>query len=244
MINAGRRLYVNGVGQNWEERWLDEGLAHVAEELNFWKASGLSPRSNLTASIYSDPRALAAYSTFEANNHARYRTYLGRTELQSPIGFDSFDDDLQTRGAIWSFLRFVADHQPAGTENAFWFKLVNSTTSGVANLTNALGTSPYGLMRDWAISLYLDDNAANVDPRFQQPSWNMRSVLTNGGVSLGYPLSTRTMNNNGTQSVLLAGNGAAFLRFAVPDGQEALLTATTGGQPIPSTVQLAVVRVR
>jgi hypothetical protein len=52
------------------------------------------------------------------------------------------------------------------------------------------------------------------------------------------------MNNNGTQSVLLAGNGAAFLRFAVPDGQEALLTATTGGQPIPSTVQLAVVRVR
>jgi hypothetical protein len=99
-------------------------------------------------------------------------------------------------------------------------------------------------MRDWAISLYLDDNAANVDPRFQQPSWNMRSVLTNGGVSLGYPLSTRTMNNNGNQSVLLAGNGAAFLRFAVPDGQDALLTATTGGQPIPSTVQLAVVRVR
>jgi hypothetical protein len=244
MINAGRRYYVNGVGANWEERWLDEGLAHTAEELNFWKASGLSPRSNLTASIFNDPKASPAYSTFEANNHARYRTYLQRTELQAPIGFDAFDDDLQTRGAIWSFLRFAADHLPAGQENAFWYKLVNSTTSGVANLTNALGTAPYSLMRDWAISLYLDDNAVNVDPRFLQPSWNMRSVLTNNGSSLSYPLTTRTLANNSQQSVLLAGNGASFLQFSVPDGQEALLTVTSGGQPLPATVQLAVVRVR
>lgn len=244
MINAGRRLYVNGVGANWEERWLDEGLAHTAEELNFWRASGLSPRSNLTASIYGDPRVLSAFSTFEANNHARYATYLQRTELQSPIGFDGFDDDLQTRGAIWNFLRYTADHLPAGTENAFWFKLVNSKTSGVANLTNALGTPPFSMMRDWAISLYLDDNATNIDPRFEQPSWNMRSALTNGGVSLGYPLGARTLNNNASQSVLMAGNGVSFLQFSVPDAQDALLTVTTGGQPAPSTVQLAVVRVR
>jgi len=244
MINAGRRYYVNGVGANWEERWLDEGLAHTAEELNFWRASGLSPRSNLDANIYNDPKVLNAFGTFESNNHARYKLYLAKTELQAPIGFDEFDDDLQTRGAIWDFLRFAADHLPAGTENSFWFKLVNSKTSGVDNLTNALGTTPYSLMRDWAISLYVDDNAVNVDPRFLQPSWNMRSVLTNGGVSLAYPLSTRTLRDNTSQSVLLAGNGVGFLRFSVPGGQDALLTVTTGGQAIPSTVQLSVVRVR
>ncbi len=244
MINAGRRYYVNGVGANWEDRWLDEGLAHTAEELNFWKASGLSPRSNLDASIYNDPKVLAAFGTFEANNHARYKLFLGKTEVQAPIGFDDFDDDLQTRGAIWSFLRFAADHQPAGTENDFWFKLVNSKTSGVENLTNVLGTTPYSLMRDWAISLYVDDNAPNVDPRFQQPSWDMRSALTNGGTSLAYQLSTRTLRDNVSQSVLLAGNGVGFLRFSVPGGQDALLSVTTGGQPVPSTIQLAVVRVR
>ena len=244
MINAGRRYYVNGVGANWEERWLDEGLAHTAEELNFWRASGLSPRSNLDASIYTDPKVLNAFGTFESNNHARYKLYLGKTETQAPIGFDAFDDDLQTRGAVWDFLRFAADHQPAGSENSFWFKLVNSKTSGVDNLTNVLGTTPYSLMRDWAISLYVDDNATNVDPRFQQPSWNMRSALTNGGTSLAYPLSTRTLRDNTSQSVLLAGNGVAFLRFSVPGGQDALLSVTTGGQPLPSTVQLAVVRVR
>ena len=40
MINAGRRLYVNAVGENFEERWLDEGLAHIAEDLNFWQRVG------------------------------------------------------------------------------------------------------------------------------------------------------------------------------------------------------------
>jgi hypothetical protein len=63
-------------------------------------------------------------------------------------------------------------------------------------------------------------------------------------VSLAYPLSTRTLRDNTSQSVLLAGNGVGFLRFSVPGGQDALLTVTTGGQAIPSTVQLSVVRVR
>src|SRR5262249_29249433 len=56
MINAGRRYYVNGVGANWEERWLDEGLAHTAEELNFWRASGLAPRSTSTPPSTTTPR--------------------------------------------------------------------------------------------------------------------------------------------------------------------------------------------
>ena len=41
LINASRRMYVNGVGPNFEEKWLDEGLAHIAEELNFFRVAGL-----------------------------------------------------------------------------------------------------------------------------------------------------------------------------------------------------------
>jgi hypothetical protein len=244
MINAGRRLYVNGVGQNFEERWLDEGLAHIGEDINFWRASGKSTRANLDNSVFNDPKSLAAYATFENNNFQRYGTYLNRPEIQSPIGFDSFDDDLPTRGAIWNFLRFAADHRAGAQENDFWFKLVNSTTTGVANLTAVLGSSPYPLLRDWAISVFLDDNAANVDPRFQQPSWNLRSAMTNGGTSVPFQLVTHLLSDNTTSSTLLAGNGVSFFRFSVPDNQDALLTVTTGGQALPSTVQLAVVRVK
>ena len=244
LINASRRLYVNGVGTNFEEKWLDEGLAHTAEELNFWKATGLSPRSNLGAPTIADPRYNAAYQTFELNNVRRYATYLGRTESQSPIGVSSLDDDLQTRGAIWNFLRYAADHLAAGAENKFWFGLVNSKTAGIANLTAALGAPPNALMRDWAISVFMDDNASNVDARFLQPSWNMRSVLTGGGVSLAFPLATRMMTDDAPTIVPLTANGVSFLRFSVPSGQDALLTVTASGQQLPATVQLAVVRVR
>jgi hypothetical protein len=242
IINASRRKYVNKVGENYEERWLDEGLAHAAEELNFWKASGRAPRSNLDAQIFSDPKTSAAYSAFVDNNFQRYKTYIQRPELQTPIGFDPDDADLQTRGAIWSFLRYVADRQPAGSENAFWFKLVNTSASGITNLASAFGTTPSGYLRDWSISLFMDDNAPNVDARFQFPSWNLRSALSVGGAA--FPLGSRLLADNTTSQVLLAGNGVAFLRFSVANNQEALLTVTSGNQPIPSTVQLAVVRVR
>ena len=243
LINASRRMYVNGVGENFEQTWLDEGLAHEAEELNFYGAAGRAPRQNIDAAAFSDPKFVAAYSTFALNNIRRYETYLGATETQGPIGSSPFDDDLQTRGAIWDFLRFAADHLPAGTENAFWFNLVNSTTSGVANLTNALGAAPNSLMRDWAISVFLDDNAVGVDPRFAESSWNFRSVITGGSASSPFPLTPRILRDAGATTVQLAANGVSFLRFTVPAGQDALLTTTSNNLILPPTVKLAIVRV-
>jgi len=245
LINASRRMYVNSVGPVFEERWLDEGLAHIAEELNFYRAALRSPRTNLDASIFTDPAVSAAYSTFSINNLRRYALYLARTETQGPVGFDAFDDDLQTRGAIWSFLRFSADHVAATNENNLWFKLVNSHTSGMTNLTSALGVAPSTLLRDWATSVFLDDNAPSLDPRFQQPSWNARSILTGAGTSTPFPLVTRLLNVDGSLlSTGLVGNGVAFLRFSVANGQDALLTTTSGGQALPSSVKLSVVRIR
>ena len=244
LINASRRMYVNGAGTTFEERWLDEGLAHVAEELNFFHASGKSPRTNIDAAAFADPVFASAYSTYALNNTRRYGQYLGRTESQAPIGFDSFDDDLSTRGAIWNFLRFAADHSPAGAEAALWFNLVNSKTTGIANLTAALGTTPYALLRDWAISVFADDNAAGLDPRFQQTSWNLRSVITGAGTSTPFPLVTRTLVDGSTNTATLTAYGVSFMRFSVASGQDALITATSNGLQVPPTIQLAVMRVR
>src|SRR6266496_1429722 len=85
-------------------------VAHEYQHLI--NASRRTPRGNIDASMFSDPKAAVAYTTFEINNFRRYQTYLSRTETQAPVGFDGNDDDLQTRGAIWNFLRFAADHLP------------------------------------------------------------------------------------------------------------------------------------
>ena len=244
LINASRRIYINKVADSLEDKWLDEGLSHSAEELVFYKAAKRSPRANINASAYSDPLFMASYSTFELNNFRRYTSYLGRPDSQSPIGFDDVDDDLPTRGAIWSYLRYLADHQPASQESAFWYNLVNSNTTGVANLSKVLGTSPYPSLRDWTVSVFMDDNAPNVDARFQQPSWNLRSLLTNDGTSIAFPLATHFLSNNVQNTVTVSGNAGTFYRFSVASGADALLSVTSGGQPLPSTVQLTIVRVR
>jgi hypothetical protein len=243
LINASRRMYVNKYGSVFEEKWLDEGLAHSAEDLNFWVSSGRSPRSNLDYSLFSDSRAASAYKTFMAFNETRYTRYIGVTETQGPIGSSPSDDDLFTRGAIWSFLRYAADRLGPSAEPAFWYSLVNNNATGLANLGSALGSPVGPWLRDWAISNYVDDNTTGTDPRFIQPSFNFRSIITNGG-SIAYPLFTRSLSTTGTTSVSLAAYGVAFLRFSVPTGQDALLTATSSGQSLPSSVQLAIVRVR
>src|SRR5205814_6646788 len=100
------------------------------------------------------PAVNAAYQAYMFNNFSRYRRYLQSTESQSPIGSDSFDDDIPTRGAVWSFLRYAADQQLGMIgDGSFWFKLVNGFKTGVSNLAAALGTDPATILRDWAISV-------------------------------------------------------------------------------------------
>jgi hypothetical protein len=244
LINASRRMYVNKFGAVFEEKWLDEGLSHAAEDLNFWAASGLNPRANVDNSALADPRVSTAYKTFMLFNQNRYKQYLGATETQAPVGSTEADDDLFTRGAIWSFLRYSADRLGPNAEPGFWFSLVNNNARGVANLSSALGTPVGPWLRDWAISNYVDDNAAGSDPRFVQPSFNFRSLMTGGGAEGTFPLGTRALSTTGSSTVSLASYGVSFLRFSVPSGQDALLTATSLGQSLPSSVQLAIVRVR
>jgi len=119
-----------------------------------------------------------------------------------------------------------------------WFQLVNSTTSGVANLQQVFGTDLTALARDWATSVFADD-AASTDPRYQQPSWNLRSIFGALESTGDYPLATATLGAS-PMTVSVDGGSAAYLRFAVSAGQ----TATVQLSTLPSNVQLTLVRTR
>ena len=84
-----------------------------------------------------------------------------------------------------------------------------------------------------------DESLGNKERRDRQnPEDNVR------GAGLAFPLFTRTLSDNATTSVTLAANGVSFLRFAVPNSGDALLTVTQNGQAMPSTIMLSVVRVK
>jgi hypothetical protein len=111
LINASRKIYVNTSAAAFEDQWLDEGLAHIAEELLFYREGGSGPRRNIAASdIQSSARTLAAFNEDMSGNASRYRSYLVAPSENSPY---ASDDSLSTRGAAWSWLRFLADRKVA-----------------------------------------------------------------------------------------------------------------------------------
>ena len=234
LINASRRVYVNTAATDFEDTWLDEGLAHVAEELVFYEAAGLAPNRNLDATtIRSSALYKNAFNTHALSNFGRLELLLESPSPHSPF---ADDDSLQTRGATWSFLRYAADQ--TGTSTTAWSKLVNSSSTGMANLRAVFGSDVGSLARDWATSLVADD-VSGAAARYQQPSWNLRS-LYGALTSAAYPLATTALANGVASSATLAAGGAAYFRFAVPAGQSATIAWGT----LPSGVGMTLVRLR
>lgn len=216
LINSSRRLYVNDAN-DFEEVWLNEGLSHIAEELLFYRTSGLVPRSNLNAgTITASQQRVDAFNQHQIGNFGRYNLFLERPERSAPY---AQNDSLSNRGAIWSFLRYAADRK-ASSDGTIWQQLVNSKTAGIPNLNAVFGTDIIPWFRDWSISAYTDDRVST-GAAYQQQSWNFRDIFPRLGATT-FPLRLRPLTNAVATSVTISGGGSMYATFGVPAG-------TTGG---------------
>ena len=245
LINASRRMYVNDALRVDEEVWLNEGLSHIAEELLFFRASGSGPRLNIGGGqlALGSPMRFA-FDAYGRSNVARYREYQRAPESNSPL---ASDDGLATRGATWSFLRYLAD-RVRPSDGDFWRKLVNSRTTGTVNLDGALagtGVTTLSGLRDWSISVLTDDNPATTEPTLQQLSWNLITAMPVLGGGLTFGLSPHVLANQLSTGLGLFGGGSGYLRFLVQQNQEALIRVTAfGGGPLPGGIKLSIVRIK
>jgi hypothetical protein len=240
LINASRRLYITpGADTYGEEGWLNEGLAHIAEELLYYHVSGKSPRSDLTlANIAATQTLVDAFNNYEGANYGRFKQHLIDPETDSPL---QSDDDLGTRGSAWAFLRYAADRR-GGTEATFWTALVkDATLTGTANLTAALGTSVTPWLRDFAAAVYADNISGGVPAAYSSASWNFRSVYSGIG---GFSLAVVNPSSGVAYSPTLAlGGGASYLRMGVAASTYAPVSITkAGGGALPSTFSAMVIR--
>jgi hypothetical protein len=248
LINSSRRLYVTPNAVASEETWLDEGLSHIAEEMLYFRIAGFTSRQNVT--LQDVIRNAGAFTNYASQNFSRFYSFLVNPEGNSPY---APNDSLATRGAAWNFLRFVAGRQGAAGEASFFRSLVNSTTTGFANLNNATGGQIGDYLRDWAVSNIADDysaaTTAALGPTYQLPAWNFRSIYPglrfSGGQALGiYPINARALRANAPQRVILAGGTSSYVRFGIPAGRSALLSFSTNGAPPASALRYALVRLR
>jgi hypothetical protein len=221
LINASRRLFVNNANQ-FEVVWLNEGLSHIAEELIFYAAAHLHPGLNLTLDTLRSSEAIRVPANeFAVANLSRYATFLERPDTASLMGVDN----LAMRGAIWSFLRYAADRSGSST---FFYDLVNSTTSGVDNLRNVIGTDPLTWMRDWSVSVYADDQVPGIEARYTQPSWDFRSVLPAITQDSTFPLRIHPLSAGNTLSFDLLPGGTAFSSFSLDADHRGVIDLSTG----------------
>jgi hypothetical protein len=247
VINAARRLYINSQAAPVEERWLNEGLSHIAEELLFYRSTLLAPRQNIGAQA-SQAQYQAEFLQFQRQNFNRYFRFTRMPGAQGPIGVNDDDDDIETRGAIWSFLRFAADQRYAGNEATFWQSLVNANSTGIQNLYEHVGADTRELIRNWAMSNFLDD-LVPTDSKYTQPSWNLRGVPGFQSPAVFNLLNTsQTAPTTTSATVTLRALSSEFVRFGVGANQEAYVSATgfpaNTNTPLPRNVLLAIVRTK
>ena len=242
LINASRHLYVNTSSMAFEDTFLDEGLAHVAEELAFFRSSGLGPRQNISyETIQSSPAVQTAFNNFEAANFRRFREYLLQPLLNSPYVNDA---SIPTRGAIWSFLRYAADRR-GGNETQTWFQLANppADVHGIGNINRALTPDLGAWVRDWTIANYTDDFIPGVPSANTHPTWDVRSVMA--AVNLGmWALDTQQLDTTNITSVGIVDGAAAYLRFGVRPGTVGGGRITSRGSVVPPGFALSVLRTK
>ena len=234
LINAARRLYVNNA-TDFEEVWLNEGLSHIAEELLFYREAALTPRSNIDApTIQASQKRVDAFNNYQGANFGRYELFLETPLTSSPY---ADNDSLSNRGAIWDFLRYAADRK-ATTDGTIWFQLVNSPTTGIANLQTVFGSDIVSQFRDWSISAYTDD-LVSTTTSFQQPSWNFRSIFPKIGVTT-FPLEVFNLQNGVQTTQTLSAGGSLYTTVGAAAGSTISVAWSIG----TSNVLISVVRTK
>jgi hypothetical protein len=239
LINAAGRLYVSRAPA-FEEIWLNEGLSHVAEELLFMRAAGLSRLDDLSGSALAAalPRLKSAFNRHEAQNYFRFAAFLKAAELNGPTQ-DNLE--LATRGATWSFLRWAADRK-GGDQAAFWRSLAGSTSTGRANLQAALGVDDLApWIADWGMSVFADDHVSGIALRYDAPSWNARSIIPYVD-DRAWPLHERALADAGVTATVGA-SGNAYMA-ATSSRPVSLLTIRSAGSAPPAALIVTVMRTR
>ena len=241
LINASRHLYVSG-SSTFEDVFLDEGLAHMAEELTFYRASGLSQGADIAFAATQAPQpVLDAFNSFGSANMRRFREFLRNPQASSPYATTA---DISTRGAIWSFLRYAADRR-GGDESALWHQLANPPAGlyGIANLNQAFGSDISSWIRDWATANYADDLISGLQSTYTHPSWNYRSIIPALDATQ-FPLVLKALNNATITTVDIDDGSAAYLSFGVPAGATGGARITSRGGFVPNAVSLSIVRTK
>ncbi|HMG71094.1 MAG TPA: IPT/TIG domain-containing protein, partial [Gemmatimonadaceae bacterium] len=185
----GARLE-NPNATSFEESWLEEGMAMVAEEV--WARdnvyAGASWKGNMiygtTLSCDVRPSSCAGAPYVMFDHFARVYSFLDSPGASSLFGRVA-DGDFVFYGASWSFIRYNVDRY-ATSEQTYLRGITGSVLTGIANIAQQSGADPTQILGNWSLALYLDGTmAGNADVNIA--SWDTRNIFA--GMNTDFPQS-------------------------------------------------------
>ncbi len=161
MVHFNQRMLLKGAGAS-EALWLSEALAQMAEDR--------------VGDAFERAREPSKALYYRSGNFTRARLF-----LQDPGGVSLLASlppgTLQERGAVWLLLKQLSG-RPG--QDDLLSTLVSSTSSGIGNLTDAVGLPWDGLLADWAGALFMDGTSLPVRPELGFSGVNLRTALSDG----------------------------------------------------------------
>ncbi len=260
VIHEGKHLasFAERLASNtpFEESWLEESTARIAEELysrtftsgGSWKGNtGFA--TTVRCEVYQcDDRPLMMWKHF-----SMLHQYLRGVDTLSPLGA-STNNDVTFYASGWSLVRWAAD-QYATTEGAWLKGLVKGgAQTGLANLAQRTGRPAGELLADWALAHAVDDLAGFTPSRTQLtfPSWNVADVWsglagTYPGAFSAAPLRARSLSFGSftlpVQQLRAFSSSHFSFEGAQTGGQLIELRGEGGAAVAPAGLRVAVVRV-
>lgn len=238
----------------FEEVWLEEGMARLAEELYGRVIYGTTAKANNTyaQTAFCDVRPTwqqcAGRPRIIANHFRGVHNYLRDNQNRTPLG-----GDVSFYGSAWSLIRWAIDHH-AADEAAFTRAITQSITqSGVANLEARIGRPFSEFLGEWSLALALDDRAGFTphNSRLTMPSWNYPDIFHGmattelPAIFVATPLERRSVAfgdflvNSGT---VRAGTFAIFELSGTQAAKQIIEVRGADGVP-PAPLRMAFVRV-
>jgi len=264
---AHRFARTNGspTSADFEESWLEESSAMLAEELWARTIFGYGPNENVgyRQSLFcewrpanGDAPECANKPLSMADHFIFFHDYLVSNEQRSPFGSTS-SGDATFYGSGWAFLRWITDHYSNGDEAAFLRGLTQSTFRGGANVESRTGKLLADLLADWAVAMATDDRTGFTPARIQHtiPGWNIPDIFSGlaidgqqlcGGCFAADPLARRNVTFgtfSGSVGALRGGSSAVFEVSGAAAARQVLELRGPGGGTPSSNLRLSIVRI-
>jgi hypothetical protein len=238
-------------GVDFEEPWLEEATARIAEELyartfpggGSWKGN-VGFASSVGCELQQcDDRPLIMWKHFSG-----LHGFLKEVDVMSPLGGGAAAGTMAAYASGWALVRWATDR--FAVDEAAWFKaLVRGDAGlGIRGLARAAGQSEQGLLAEWSSALARDYSGTPIGAAATgMPSWRVADIMRDmarffPGIFAAQPLKI-TNRVGGEFTVVqggLPGGSTHFVSFS-PESSSAQLLALSAAAGSPT--RLAIVRV-